>query len=290
MSWIKYRGELRTHPTVRRIARRLNANRATVLGALAMLWLDADEHTTDGTLPGLTLEDVDDITEVEGFGQALTDSGWLRVTDSGVEIVNFTEHNGASAKKRAENAKRNAAYKARKADSADRVTCADESGDALVTQSASPKEEKRREETTAAQLSPPTPPAGGEDEGGGLHGKILDRIAEICRVPRSQLSPNLANRIHRAASGCSLARDGPHGVEAIIGAALAVAAVWANEAALRPKAWQLRAYVESVIQNASESGCLPEVDDGKRQRRREHVDVDERRGVYRGGTVDEVTV
>lgn len=112
--WIKMRGNLWDDPRVARLCDATDQSEATVIGALYWLWAAADQHTTDGLMPGLSLRQIDRKTGVPGIGQALADVGWIELIDDGVIICRFDEHNGSSAKKRATTARRVADHKKRK--------------------------------------------------------------------------------------------------------------------------------------------------------------------------------
>lgn len=109
--WIKMRGNLWDDPRVSALVDATDTSEATVVGALYWLWATADQHTEDGLMPGLTLRQIDRKTGVQGFGEALCGIGWIVAEDAGVRIVKFEEHNGASAKKRGQTAKRVANHK-----------------------------------------------------------------------------------------------------------------------------------------------------------------------------------
>jgi hypothetical protein len=106
--WIKMRGNLWDDPRIARLVDMTDSSEAAVVGALYWLWATADQHTEDGIMPGLSLRQIDRKTGVQGFAAALCAIGWLVDHPEGVRIVNFTEHNGASAKRRSEDAKRKA--------------------------------------------------------------------------------------------------------------------------------------------------------------------------------------
>lgn len=97
---------LRTHPKVVRISSALNADRLRVIGALHAVWSLADEHTEDGSLPGYSLSALDDSIGWPGFAISMKDVEWLEVTSQGLVLPRFDEHNGASAKRRAQEAER----------------------------------------------------------------------------------------------------------------------------------------------------------------------------------------
>ena len=106
--WIKMRGNLWDDPRVSALVDATDSTEAAVVGALYWLWASADQHTENGVMPGLTLRQIDRKTGVIGFGAALCAIGWISDHPEGIQIVNFEEHNGASAKRRSEDAKRKA--------------------------------------------------------------------------------------------------------------------------------------------------------------------------------------
>ena len=114
--WIKMRSNLWDDPRVGRICDLTGCNEATAIGALYWLWATADQHTEDGSMPGLSLQQIDRKTGVKGFSSALIDVGWLADKPHGAVILHFEEHNGASAKKRAQTAKRVASFRSSSAD------------------------------------------------------------------------------------------------------------------------------------------------------------------------------
>jgi hypothetical protein len=105
--WIKMSHGLRTHPKVVTLSSQLKCDRLRVIGALFVIWCVTDEHSTDGFLDGFTLEAMDDELRFPGFCAALLDVGWLdKGANGGLIIPDFSEHNGESAKVRAEARKR----------------------------------------------------------------------------------------------------------------------------------------------------------------------------------------
>lgn len=106
--WIKMRGNLWDDPRVSRICDLTKAGEAAVIGGLYWLWNSADQHTESGAMVGLTLSAIDRKSGVKGLGAALVAVGWLAEESDGVRILNFQDHNGASAKRRSEDAKRKA--------------------------------------------------------------------------------------------------------------------------------------------------------------------------------------
>lgn len=110
-SWIKIRTNLATDPRVSSLCDLTEERLVTVLGGLQILWAAADEHTKDGYMPGLSIKGIDRSTGILGFGTALVAIGWIEDAEGGVRIIRFSDHNGESAKKRIQTAKRVAAFK-----------------------------------------------------------------------------------------------------------------------------------------------------------------------------------
>ena len=149
--WIKMRTNLWDDPRISKLCDITDHPEAAIVGGLYWLWATADEHTDSGILPGLTTRAIDRKTGVNGLGQGLVDIGWLADHPEGVRIVGFEEHNGTSAKKRCQTAKRVEKHKAGNAPVTQQALpeIADGVSDAL------PREEKRREEVNQKLL--PTP-------------------------------------------------------------------------------------------------------------------------------------
>jgi len=151
--WIKMRGNLWDDPRVAAICDATEQSEAAVVGALYWLWATADQHTEDGCMPGLTLRQIDRKTGVQGFAAALVQIGWLADDPQGVVIRNFEEHNGASAKKRCQTAKRVASHRSDNAD----VTQQALQDEPVDVTDALAREEKRREEKNKDMSAEPTP-------------------------------------------------------------------------------------------------------------------------------------
>jgi hypothetical protein len=149
--WIKMRSNLWDDPRVGRICDMTDCTEATAIGALYWLWSTADQHTEDGCMPGLSLAQIDRKTGVKGFASALVGIGWISESSDGIRLKNFDDHNGESAKKRAQTAKRVAKFRACNADETqpDPPSNAYDVTGALArgsVTSALAREEKRREE------------------------------------------------------------------------------------------------------------------------------------------------
>lgn len=187
--WIKMRGNLWDDPRVGRICDLTGCKEATAIGALYWLWATADQHTEDGCMPGLSLQQIDRKTGVKGFAAALVDVGWLVDDAAGVRIERFEEHNGKSAKKRLETARRVAKHRA----GIEEVTPDQEIGNAeSVTGALAREREREREEETrpskhqqlaaSAQAPTPPPPFRGDanaEELNGRHVVALDAAWEL---------------------------------------------------------------------------------------------------------------
>ncbi len=139
MSWIKLNATLPRAAKIRQLARALGCKRHTALGLAVdwFCWLDA--QTTDGNT-GLYPEDVDDELGFRGAASALDLVGWTSRDDDGcVVALGFDKHNGATAKDRAQSARR-------KSLSRSKQELCHASSVTGVTPQALPREEKRREE------------------------------------------------------------------------------------------------------------------------------------------------
>lgn len=144
--WIKMRSNLWDDPRVSRLCELTDLAEGPVIGALYWLWATADQHTEDGRMPGLTLRQIDRKTGIAGFGAALCEIEWLRDDPGGVVLVDFDDHNGASAKKRCQTAKRVANSRSANAD----VTPTALQNEHKSDTGALAREEKRREEGNTA--------------------------------------------------------------------------------------------------------------------------------------------
>lgn len=105
--WIKMRAALTSCPKVMAMVRTVGCEneefkglsrdtlRLIVVGGLHAVWSAVNEHSTDGVLQGLYIEDIDDMAGVTGFGEAMESVGWL-VADQKARTLsfpNFTQWN-----------------------------------------------------------------------------------------------------------------------------------------------------------------------------------------------------
>lgn len=105
------------------------------VGKLFRLWRWFDQQTTDGNARGVTPALLDRQVGVSGFIEAVASVGWLKIDAQGITLTKFDRHNGASAKSRAQTAKRVANHKSNAASVSD-------SGDGAL-----PRKEKKRSNT-----------------------------------------------------------------------------------------------------------------------------------------------
>lgn len=114
LEWMKMDHDLPDKAEVIRMNRVLGKpGLATVCGGLFLAWRWADRQSDDGTVEGLP-EDLDDAVGIDGFADAMIQVGWL-VSDRGALCFpGYTEKHGDTAKRRAQGARRQSRYAARK--------------------------------------------------------------------------------------------------------------------------------------------------------------------------------
>lgn len=97
MNWWKSDANVTCHDSVTEIVTFANVTRVTVC-ALLDVW--AALNTTlksDGLAPFMTLQDIDDIAEIPGFGEAMLSVGWvIELDDGSLVFPNFSENNNPS--------------------------------------------------------------------------------------------------------------------------------------------------------------------------------------------------
>lgn len=156
------RVNLRTHPKTIRLAAKLGVSKNEAVGCLHAAWVLADQHADEEGRLDIPSGEVDALIEQSGFCVALAAVGWLLIGDDWIQFVDYREHNGATAKARAENTRRQRVSR-KKRDTPSRD----------VRDKSATREEKRREETPPTpsspdppQSDPPAPPPATEDWGG----------------------------------------------------------------------------------------------------------------------------
>lgn len=112
MTWIKIRTNLATDPRVLHLSQQMGQRPQTIMGMLVMLWSYADQHSTDGLLRLVDERAIDQLCGASGFAKELQAIGWLQVVEDGVTLPRYGEHNGQTAKQRAQNAARVARHRA----------------------------------------------------------------------------------------------------------------------------------------------------------------------------------
>ena len=140
--WIKMRTDLLTSPKVVRMASALNADRFRIVGGLLSVWSLFDAHSADGSLSGYSLEALDELAAWPGFSAAMVAVGWLLESGESLDLPRFEAHNGASAKRRAQDADRKRVVRSASASDADKKGT---------------REEKRRDKEQQQQAGAPEP-------------------------------------------------------------------------------------------------------------------------------------
>ncbi|MGA5482753.1 hypothetical protein ACPCIT_09465 [Pseudomonas siliginis] len=139
--WIKMRIDLQTHPKVFRMVSALKADRLRIIGGLHIAWSIFDTHSDDGVLHGYSVDAMDAVVGWPGFTQAMIEVEWASVQEDGSLVMpRFDEHNGASAKRRANDSERK--RNDRKNNCVRNVSASD--ADKTRTREEKRREEKRR--------------------------------------------------------------------------------------------------------------------------------------------------
>ena len=106
INWIKVLNTLPRSRAVFSLMRGMRCKRHAAIG-LAVDWFCwLDENSTGGET-GMTDEEIDEVLGAKGAAKALAEIGWIEHDEAGfVVAVDFCKHNGISAKRRAETARR----------------------------------------------------------------------------------------------------------------------------------------------------------------------------------------
>lgn len=111
MNWIKVRKSLLKDGRVRIVAAKCNASTVTVLGALVTLWALGDDYAdADGMLLGWTAADMDREVGLPGFCESLP-ADWIDLGGEWLQLPAYQQHNGTTAKSRAQTQRRVAAHR-----------------------------------------------------------------------------------------------------------------------------------------------------------------------------------
>ena len=151
--WIKMRVDLFTHPKVVRISSALKADTLRTVGGLMSVWCLFDAHSVDGKIEGYTTETLDDMLRWPGFAEQMIAVSWLEQDGEALVLPRFESHNGASAKRRAQDADRKKSVRKTSASQADEMRT---------------REEKRREEKEEAHAPDGAPAPAPKKAKGGI--------------------------------------------------------------------------------------------------------------------------
>jgi hypothetical protein len=99
--WIKMQTNLDTNPKIFVIAEALDIDPIHAVGCMWKLWSWADMHSIDGNAMTVTVSTIDKLVGVTGFALALKKVCWLVGEDGCLSLPKFEEHNGKTAKNRA---------------------------------------------------------------------------------------------------------------------------------------------------------------------------------------------
>jgi hypothetical protein len=115
MAWIKLDHLTPDKPEVIGMAEILGIDQDAVLGKLCRIWIWADQQTIGGSPLRVSEVFLDRVSNSVGFSKAMISVGWLKPFRGLFGFPNFEYHNGETAKKRAESAKRMERSRAKKA-------------------------------------------------------------------------------------------------------------------------------------------------------------------------------
>jgi hypothetical protein len=110
-NWIAWTKGLPLKREILQLAKLIDRPRFDVVCLCMLVWEWADDNTIDGYVPDATAETLDAVAGIEGFGQALVDVGWLLENEDSITFPNWDRWNSASAKKRLQEAERQARYR-----------------------------------------------------------------------------------------------------------------------------------------------------------------------------------
>lgn len=99
--WIAVDHEVSERTETVMIATEMDCEIALVVGRLTLFWCYADKITVDGFLSGMTCAGL--ARKFGGdarFWQCVADKGWATVTETGIQVPNFSERFGESARRR----------------------------------------------------------------------------------------------------------------------------------------------------------------------------------------------
>jgi len=177
--WIKVCHVTPDKPEVWKLAELLNMDPDAVLGKLMRIWIWADQQTIDGNATSVTLALLNRISGVTGFAEAMLNDSvkWLKKDEEGnLLLPNFDNHNGETAKKRAQANKRQARHRAGLGDC---KTDLSRHCHAVSVTKASTREEKRREDNINTLSETKVSNSCPAQEIIGLYHKILPELPAV---------------------------------------------------------------------------------------------------------------
>lgn len=113
--WIKVSSDIFTKPAIKAIKRDCGCTLEAAIVGWLRLYIWFDEQTADGVVCA-EREEIDAVAQLKGIAHSLELSGWLTFNEEFCIISNWGEHNGQSAKYRAQNAKAMTALRESKRD------------------------------------------------------------------------------------------------------------------------------------------------------------------------------
>ena len=125
----------------------LRITRYVCVTSLLRFWGYANEHAKGEFIDFLTIDSIDEIAGVAGFGRALVATGWAVESGNGILLPGFTEHNTSAEVRKTGAAERQKAYRERLKQ---KTEPAQENRDVTRDVTSQPREEKRREDTNTA--------------------------------------------------------------------------------------------------------------------------------------------
>ena len=140
--WLKIEHSTPDKPEMVEMAGLLEVDHDLVVAKCLRFWIWLDQQSQTGDAISVTGAFIDRLVYLKGFAAALRKVGWLDGRDGRYSVPHFSDHNGQTAKKRAQTQKRQRRYR-----------------DAGVTLEASPekrREEKSTKESKRKEFEPPS--------------------------------------------------------------------------------------------------------------------------------------
>lgn len=125
----------------------LRITRYVCVTSLLRFWGYANEHAKGEFIDFLTIDSIDEIAGVVGFGRALVATGWAVESGNGILLPGFSEHNTSAEVRKTGAAERQKAYRERLKQKAEPTQ---EKRDVTRYVTSQPREEKRREDIYTA--------------------------------------------------------------------------------------------------------------------------------------------